>query len=77
MRRLKKKNKGKKWKALNSDFGSTLFKFLIFILIIEAYFLANYLLSQFFLNEVQELILELKLLISRHSTQNFLLLMQM
>ena len=77
MKRLKKKNKGKKWKPLNNDFGSTLLKLLIFICIIEAYFLANYLLSQQFLQEVQDLTQELKLLISRHPTQSFLLLMQM
>lgn len=52
MKRLKKKNKGKKWKPLNSDFGSTLLKFLLFISIIEGYFLANYLLSYKFLQEV-------------------------
>ena len=52
MKRLKKKNKGKKWKPLNSDFGSTLLKFMLFISIIEGYFLANYLLSYTFLQEV-------------------------
>ena len=52
MKRIKKKNKGKKWKKLNTDFGSTLLKFLLFVLIIEGYFLAMYLLSQKFLNEV-------------------------
>jgi hypothetical protein len=45
LRRNKKKSKGKKWKKLNSDFGSTLLKFLLFIAVIEGYFLANYLLS--------------------------------
>lgn len=45
MKRIKKKNKGKKWKKLNSDFGSTILKFFIFICIIEGYFLATYLLS--------------------------------
>lgn len=35
MKRIKKKGKGKKWKQLNSDFGSTLLKFFIFISIIE------------------------------------------
>ena len=76
MKRLKKKNKGRKWKPLNSDVGATLLKFLIFICIIEGYVLANYLLSAQFLQEVQDLTQELKLLISRHPTQSFLLLIQ-
>ena len=52
LRRNKKKSKGKKWKKLNNDFGSTLLKFLLFLAIIESYFLANYLLSSQFLSEV-------------------------
>jgi len=52
MKRIKKKNKGKKWKKLNSNFGSTLLKFLLFICIIEGYFLAIYLFSYKFLTEV-------------------------
>lgn len=74
LRRNKKKSKGKKWKKLNNDFGSTLLKFLLFIAVIEGYFLANFLLSQQFLSEVQQLTMELKLLISREPTQSFLLL---
>jgi hypothetical protein len=65
MKKIKKKSKGKKWKKLNTDFGATLLKFLLFICIIEGYFLAIYLLSSKFLTEVQELTQELKLLISR------------
>lgn len=76
MKRIRKKNKGKKLKELNTDFGSTLLKFLLFICIIEGYFLANYLLSYKFLNEVQELTHELKLLISRQPVHSFLLLIQ-
>lgn len=63
MKRIKKKNKGKKWKKLNTDFGSTLLKFLIFMFVIEGYFLAMYLLSFKFLNQVQDLTKELNLLI--------------
>jgi hypothetical protein len=59
MKRIKKKGKGKKWKQLNSDFGSTLLKFLIFISIIEGYFIANYLLSKEFLGQVSDLTKEL------------------
>lgn len=65
MRRMRKKNKGKKVKELNTDFVSTLLKFLIFISVIEGYFLANYLLSQKFLGEVADLTTELKLLHTR------------
>ena len=65
MKRMKKNSKGKKWKALNNDFATTLLKFLIFISIIEGYFIANYLLSSKFLQEVSNLTQELKLLISR------------
>ncbi len=65
MKRIKKKSKGKKWKKLNSDFGSTLLKFILFICIIEGYFLAMYLFSYKFLIENQNLTQELKLLISR------------
>jgi hypothetical protein len=46
MRRNKKKGKGKKWKKLSNDFGSILLKFLLFIAVIEGYFLANFLLSK-------------------------------
>jgi hypothetical protein len=74
LRRNKKKSKGKKWKKLNSDFGATLLKFLLFIAVIEGYFLANYLLSRQFLSQVQQLTQELKLLISRQPIQSFLLL---
>lgn len=52
MKRIKKKNKGKKWKKLNTDFGSTIMRFFIFLCIILGYYLANYLLSYKFLNEV-------------------------
>lgn len=45
MKRIRKKNKGKKLKELNTNFASTLLKFLLFISIIEGYFIANYLLS--------------------------------
>jgi hypothetical protein len=55
MKRIKKKNKGKKWKKLSNDFGQTILKFFLFICIIEAYFLGTYLLSYQFLNEVQDL----------------------
>jgi hypothetical protein len=65
MKRIKKKNKGKKWKKLNTDFGSTLLKFLLFLCIIQGYFLAMYLLSFKFLNQVQDLTQELNLLIQR------------
>ena len=76
MKKIKKKSKGKKYKPLTSDFVSTLMKFLLFICIIEGYFLANYLLSFKFLQEVQDLTHELKLLISRQPVQSFLLLIQ-
>ena len=76
MKRMKKKNKGKKWKRLNNDFGATLLKFMLFILIIECYFLATYLFSSQFLQQVQDITQELKLLISRQSVQSFLLLIQ-
>lgn len=49
LKRIKKKNKGKKMKELSTNFGSTLLKFLLFLCIIEGYFLANYLLSNKFL----------------------------
>lgn len=63
MKRIKKKNKGKKWKKLNTNFGSTLLKFFLFIIIIEGYYLVVYLLSYKFLDEVQSLTNELILLI--------------
>ena len=50
MKRIKKSNKGKKWKKLNTDLGSILFRFFFFVLIIEGYFLSNYFLSFNFLN---------------------------
>lgn len=65
MKKFRKKNKGKKWKPLNSDFGSTLMKFFVFICLIESYFLSNYLLSHTFLDQVKDLTKELQLLVSR------------
>lgn len=56
---MKKKNKGKKLKELSTNFSSTMLKFLIFLCIIEGYFLANYLLSLKFLTEVKDLTGEL------------------
>ena len=76
MKRMKKKNKGKKWKKLNTDFGATLLKFLLFICIIESYFLTIYLLTSNFMTQVQQLTQELKLLISRQSVQSYLLLIE-
>lgn len=52
LRRNKKKGKGKKWKKLSNDFGSILLKFLLFIAVIEGYFLANFMLSKQFLEQV-------------------------
>ena len=52
---MKKKNKGKKMKELTTDFGSTLMKFLLFLCIIEGYYIANYLLSTKFSNEMESL----------------------
>ena len=63
MKRLKKKSKGKKWKPLNNDFTSILMKFVVFIALIEGYFLASYLLSESFLGQVSDLTEEIKLLI--------------
>lgn len=63
LKRIKKKNKGKKMKELSTNFGATMLKFLLFLSIIEGYFLANYLLSSQFLNGVQSLTMELNLLI--------------
>lgn len=52
LRRNKKKGKGKKWKKLSNDFGSIILKFLLFIAVIEGYFLANFMLSKQFLEQV-------------------------
>jgi hypothetical protein len=52
-------------KELSTNFGATLLKFVLFLCIIEGYFLATYLLSQKFLTNVQDLTEELRLLISR------------
>ena len=52
MRRNKKQGKGKKWKKLSNDFGSIMLKFLLFIAVIEGYFLANFMLSKQFLEQV-------------------------
>lgn len=72
----RKSRKSKKWKQLNNNIMSTIVKFIVFITIVEGYYLANYLLSQKFLNEVKSLAQELKLLISRQPTHSFLLLIQ-
>lgn len=74
MKRIKKKNKSKQWKRLKSDFGSTILRFFIFLCIILGYYLASYLLSYKFLNEVQDLTEELNLLIKRLPNKSFLLL---
>ena len=50
MKRIKKKSKGKKWKPLKNNFGTILLQFLVFIAILEGYFVVMYLLSQNFLS---------------------------
>jgi len=76
LRRFKKKNKKKNFKPLTTNFGATLLKFFFFIVLIQGYFLMNYLFSYQFLQEVSDLTQELHLLISRQPTQSFLLLIQ-
>ena len=76
IKRLKKKSKGKKWKALTNDFTQILMKFLVFIILIEAYFIANYLLSVTFMENSLSLTLEYKLIVQKESSHRFLQLLQ-
>jgi hypothetical protein len=59
-----KKSKKKK-KPLDSNFLSLSLRFLIFVLVIETYFLYTYLISKSFLEKVSSMTRELRLLISR------------
>ena len=76
IKRLKKKSKGKKWKALTNDFTQILMKFLVFIVLIEAYFIANYLLSVKFMENSISLTLEYRLIVQKESSHRFLQLLQ-
>ena len=60
-----KKSKKKKKKPLDSNFLSLTLRFLIFVLVIETYFLYTYLISKSFLERVSSMTRELRLLISR------------
>ena len=59
-----KKSKKKK-KPLDNNFLSLTLRFLVFLLIIESYFLYTYLMSKSFLERITSLSLELRLLRSR------------
>ncbi len=49
---------------------------MIFVIIIEGYFIVVYFLSYVFLQQVSRLVTELRLLISRAPTHSFLLLIE-
>mmetsp|Transcript_32475 Transcript_32475/g.31734 ORF Transcript_32475/g.31734 Transcript_32475/m.31734 type:complete len:100 (-) Transcript_32475:673-972(-) len=68
--------KKKKWKELNQDFGILSLRFFFVLVLIEAYFLASYLLSKNFLGSVADLTDELTLLLSRQPNLSYLLLME-
>ncbi len=70
------KKQKKKWKKININFGMLVLKFSVFLLLIESFFLFNYLISKQFLDEVSLLTKELRLLISRQPALINLILMQ-
>lgn len=47
---LKKQKKNKKWKKLNTNFGLLALKVLAMVAILEAFFIASFLVSQRFMN---------------------------
>ena len=61
----KSKKKSKKWKKLNVNFGFLTIRLVFIMVILEAFFLSNFLVSRNFLQELTDLTSELKLLISR------------
>ena len=70
------KKQKKKWKELNANFGVLILNFLIVMLSIETFFLANYLLSNQFMAQVSDLTNEMQLLISRQPNLQLLILME-
>ena len=62
---LKKQKKNKKWKKLNTNFGLLTLRVILIVAILEAFFLASFLVSRSFMSNVSNLTDELKLLISR------------
>eukprot|EP00826_Nyctotherus_ovalis_P062156 TRINITY_DN8940_c0_g2_i3.p1 TRINITY_DN8940_c0_g2~~TRINITY_DN8940_c0_g2_i3.p1 ORF type:complete len:139 (+),score=54.46 TRINITY_DN8940_c0_g2_i3:493-909(+) len=66
----------RKAKRLNYSLGIDLFKLLVFILVIEGYFIVNYLLAYAFLNRLTALANEFDLLSSRFPENTLLYLAQ-
>lgn len=62
---MKKKKKKKKWRKLNFNIGFLALRLVLIIVIMEGFFLATFIFSRQFMNEVSELTSELRLLISR------------
>lgn len=73
MKRIKKK---KKWRPLNFNFGFLTIRLVLIVCILEGFFLATYLFSKIFMEEVSELTTELQLLISRQPLFTLVLFMQ-
>ena len=61
----KVKKQKKKLKRLDNNFVSIIVRFLLIIMLIETFFLYTYMISKSFLEEVDSLTRELRLLISR------------
>ena len=62
MKKLKKK---KKWRKLNFNIGFLAIRLVLIIVIMEGFFLATFVFSRQFMNEISDLTRELRLLISR------------
>lgn len=72
----KQKKKKKKWRKLNINFGYLSLRVLLIMAVMEAFFVANYMVSNTFMSQVSSLTDELILLISREPLYMLVLLTQ-
>ena len=70
------KKQKKKWKQININFYTLILQFSTFVLLIQAFFMFDFFISQKFLGQVKDLTSELSLLIARHPANSFMLLLE-
>jgi hypothetical protein len=73
---MKKQKKKKKWRKLNIGFEYLSLKLLLIVVVLEAFYIVSYLVSQTFMSEVTSLTSELRYLIARQPLYLLVLLAQ-
>ena len=73
---MKKQKKKKKWRKLNIGFEYLSLKLLLIVIVLEAFYIVSYLVSQTFMSEVTSLTSELRFLIARQPLYLLVLLAQ-